>query len=163
MPDVPQTYFPRKGTPLILYPVSMDAFEVIIWRIISISLLTWIFETFSRLIRSSPILIDDLLRPTFWLPKRKSEPVKETLYFADLTFLWKGLNARLQWLARVQRVFFSTDYVNYSWVDMVASLEFWLLSVEKKRGNKFTHWIDIVSTVLSRVNRYLRLLHPRHP
>lgn len=90
-------------------------------------------------------------RPTFWLSKRKSEPVKEALYFVDLTFLWKGLHARLQWLK------FFTDYVNYSWVDMVASFEFWLLSVAKKRDNKFTHWIDIISTVLSRVNRYLRL------
>ena len=70
------------------------------------------------------------------------EPTEKALYFVDLTFLCKGLKkyaerewksdkTRLQWLARAQNVFFSpsqnmldiTDYVNYSWVDTVASFE----------------------------------------
>ena len=55
-------------------------------------------------------------RPTFWLSKRKSEPVKEALYFVDLTFLWKGLHARLQWLARVSFSLIMWIIVELTWL-----------------------------------------------
>lgn len=36
-----------------------------------------------------------------------------------------------------------TDYVNYSWVDTVASFELWSLGVAKKSWNKFTYVREI--------------------
>ena len=79
--------------PLPRFNGSVRGYHLAHYLDISAHLDFWDLFTANEILSDFDSEESDLLRPTFWLSK--SEPVKEALYFADLNFLWKGLNARL--------------------------------------------------------------------